>query len=152
MSPLARTLSQCSRLEEAQSGRLRRHLLQQLNPLGPLLLPDVYCAPGDIAAWPRQAWHDSGLDRKGEDADDRNCGCCRFEIEGEVCGNANDHIRIAAHDVASQVCIVRGSSVAGISLNQKILPPCPKRRNSFKNPRRNGVPSASVILLTGNEG
>ena len=42
-----------------------------------------------------------------KDPDDRNCGCCRFEIEGEVVvADGNDHIRIAAHDVASQVWIM----------------------------------------------
>src|SRR5215467_3467185 len=101
---------------------MRHHLPQQLDSLGPLLVPNINGDSGDIAAWPRQARHDAGLDRKGEDADNRNCGCCRLEIEGEVCGSANNHIRFVAHDVLSQIGKMRGTSFAGKSLNQEILP------------------------------
>jgi hypothetical protein len=88
-----------------------------LDSLVPLLLPNIEGDPGDIAARSRQARDNAELDRIGEEADNRNCGCCRLEVEGEECAHANNHIRFAAHDVLSQIRKMRGMSFAGKSLN-----------------------------------
>src|SRR5215467_12367626 len=97
---------------------MRRHLPQQLVSLAPHLVPhNIDRDPGDITARPRQARDNAALDRTAEDTDDRNCGCCRLEIEVKLCGNANNHIRFAAHDVLSQIRKMRGTSFAEKSLN-----------------------------------
>ena len=94
---------------------------QQLETLAPLLDPNIDGDPGDIAAWPRHARHDASLDRKSEDADDRNCRRCRLQVENEGSVDGKDQIRIATHDVAGQIRIVRGTPFAVISPNQEIL-------------------------------
>jgi hypothetical protein len=67
---------------------MRHHLPLQLDSLVPLLLPNIDGDPGDIAARSRQARDNALLDRIAEGADNRNCGCCCLEIEGEECGTA----------------------------------------------------------------
>src|SRR5215831_6127486 len=138
----SKLLSQCSRFEVRQSGRLRHHLPQQLNTLTPLLFPNIYSGPGDIAARPRQARHNSSLNRKGEGSDDGNCGGRRLEVEDDAIAYCNDHIRIAAHDITSQVW--RGSSFARISLNQKILPLHISHATQFV---KNRLPKRLVVRL-----
>ena len=97
------------------------------------------------------ARYNVSFDRTGENSDDRNSGGRRFEIEGEVVGKGNDHIRIATHDVTSQLWIARGSSFAGISLNQKTLPLDISQATEFvENPSKRS-PLASVIFSTGND-
>src|SRR5207247_9019408 len=116
----SKLLSHCSRFEEPQSGRSRHHLLQQLNPFAPLLWPDIYRGPRDIAARPRQACYNSTFDRTAKASDDGNCRGRLFEIEDEIIANGNDQIRIAAHRSASQLRIMRSTPLAGISLDQEI--------------------------------
>ena len=116
-------LPHSSRLKERQSGR-RHYLLQQLNPFAPLLWKgtDIYRSPGDIAAGPCQARYDASFDRTGKGSDNWNCSGRRFEIEDEIIANGNDQIRIAAHNSANQLRIMRSTPLAGISLDQEIPP------------------------------
>src|SRR5215469_13463845 len=94
--------------------------MKQLKPLKPQPPGGIYCRPSDIATRMGKARHGGGFDRSTEDANDRNCGGCCLEIEGEFSGEGNNQIRIASNDVAGQVGILRGPSFAGISLNQEI--------------------------------
>src|SRR5262249_31326476 len=55
-------LSVFSRFDAGQSGRLGYHLLQQLEPLSPLLQPKIDGSPSDIAARPSQTLREAGLD------------------------------------------------------------------------------------------
>ena len=96
---------------------MRHHLVKQLGSLVPLLAPNIDGDAGDIGARSRHARDNARLDWIAEDTDNRNCGCCHLEIEGEERGTANNHIRFAAHDVLSQITIIRGTSFAGKSLN-----------------------------------
>src|SRR5215469_15816312 len=61
-------------------------------------------------------------DRIVEKSDDRNCVCGLFEIEHN--GGAKDHNQIwmAVNYLTSKFRIMLGTSFAGISLDQKILP------------------------------
>ena len=107
--------------EVPHSNRLRHHLVKEFKPLEPQRPGGICGGPGDIAARMSKAFHDAGLDRSAEDSNDRNCGGCGLEIEGEFGGHGQDRIRIAVHDVASQIRIMEGTPFARISLNQEIL-------------------------------
>jgi hypothetical protein len=69
---------------------MRHDLPQQLEPLAPLLVPNIDGDPGDVAARPRYARDDADLDGMSEDSDDRNCGRRRFQVEDEGSVDGND--------------------------------------------------------------
>ena len=89
--------------EDPQSGRLWRHLPQQLGALFPLLLPNIDRDPSNIAVRSRQVRHNAGPERIAEDSNDRNCGGCGLSREcatdGADCG---DHRYLLAHEFAGQ--------------------------------------------------
>jgi hypothetical protein len=99
---------------------MRHHLPQQLDAFAPLLDPNIDGDPGDVAAWPRQARHNANS-RLPKIPTIGIVVVAAPHVDGVVRVDDNDQIRIAAHDVAGQVRIMRGTSLPGILVNQEIF-------------------------------
>jgi hypothetical protein len=93
-------------------------------------LHQIVCIGALVASRQPEGWRVDalGAPHTGErpeadliDADDRNCGRRPIQVEDSFIGDGNDQIWIAAHDVTSQVRIMRGTSFAGISLKQEAV-------------------------------
>jgi hypothetical protein len=69
----------------------------------------------------RQARHDSGLDRADPYPLDGYCaGGCAGGQRNRV-ANGNDHLRVAAGDLASEIGKALGPTLAGIPLYDQVL-------------------------------
>jgi hypothetical protein len=78
--------------------------------------------PGDVAAGTCQARCESGLDWLAPYPNDRYCAAGRADRLRNGVGFGNDHVRVPADDLASQIGKALAPSLAGIPLDGEILP------------------------------
>jgi hypothetical protein len=92
-------------------------LLQQLNPLVPLIQRGICCDPGDVAARPCEAGDNVILDCRAENPNDRNRASGRLNIEHKEGVESDDQFWIPNNNLASEVRIMRCTPFAGIALD-----------------------------------
>jgi hypothetical protein len=102
-------------------GCRRDRFLEDLKPLSPDLGPGVRGSAGDIAARMREAPRKPGLDRVAPDPNDRCRPGGRADCPRDRVGAGDDHLGVAANDLAGEIGIGLGMPSAGVPIDCEVL-------------------------------
>ena len=108
-------------VQEPHLGCRRDTFLEDLQALSPDFDVDLDADPGDVAARARQARRESLPYRLDPCPNDRYCARGGADRQCDGVGEDDDHIRIAAGDLVSEIGIALGPPLAGISLDGEVL-------------------------------